>query len=151
MSVDQAYNFREINSQLSTSGLLSEEQLQSLAAENYEVVINLLPDHHEYAVTTESAIVEAQGLKYHYLPIEFDAPTLDELQQFCTLMKSAETQKKLVHCAANYRVSVFYGLYAFRHLDWSAEQARQFIAQLVDSKEYPVWHALIDDVLNNKA
>ena len=147
MAIDQAYNFREINPLLSTSGLPSEDQLQSLAAEHYEVVINLLPDHHEYAVKTEAQIVEAQGLRYYYLPIEFDSPTLDELQQFCKLMENTQTQKKLVHCAANYRVSVFYAL---THLDWPAVQARAFIATLLDSQEYPAWHSFINEFLDLK-
>ena len=149
MPVSEAFNFRAINDQLSTSGLLSEEQLQSLAADQYQVVINLLPDHHDYAVKNEAELVENQGLSYHYLPIEFDAPTLDELQQFCTLMNKVQAQKTLVHCAANYRVTAFYSLYMFIHHNWSAEQAKECIAEMVGTKEHPAWQSLTDGVLNN--
>ena len=51
--------------------------------------------------------------------------------------------RTLLHCAANFRVSAFYGLYAVKHLGWSVEQAEAFRAPIWESSDYPVWEAFI--------
>jgi hypothetical protein len=54
--------------------------------------------------------------------------------------------RTLVHCAANFRVSAFYGLYAMKHLGWSVEQAEAFRATIWDGSDYPVWEAFISQM-----
>jgi hypothetical protein len=51
--------------------------------------------------------------------------------------------RALVHCAANFRVSAFHGLYAMKHLGWSVERAEAFRAPIWDSSDDPVWEAFI--------
>ena len=60
MSTSEAFNFKKINEQGATSGLLSQDHLNALGREGYRAVINLLPQWHDYAVQDEQAIVEAQ-------------------------------------------------------------------------------------------
>ena len=147
MSVSQAYNFKSINPLVSTSGLLNEEQLGDLAAEGYEAMINLLPHDSEYAIADETEIVAAQGLEYIYIPVDFSAPTADDLQQFIGSLSGLSGKKVMIHCAANYRVSAFYAIYAHRQLGWSQVQARELIASIWDSSEYPAWSDFIDKQL----
>ena len=147
MSVSEAYNYRQVSDQLHTSGLLSEEQLQQLGGEGFSRVINLLPSHHDYAVKDEQALVEAQGIDYCYIPVEFDDPNDDNFAAFCAAMDSAGNDKLLVHCAANYRVSGFYAMYAHQSLGWTAEQARDFIAAIWNPAEYPEWDTFINGKL----
>ena len=66
MSVDQAYNFKQITSSVSTAGVLTNQQLEELRSEGYEVVICLLPSDSEYAINGERSIVEEQDIKYVY-------------------------------------------------------------------------------------
>src|SRR6188472_1237302 len=44
MSIEDSYNFRRIHERLTTSGLVSAEQLNDLQNEGYDAVINLLPE-----------------------------------------------------------------------------------------------------------
>ncbi len=147
MSVNQAYNFRSINPQLSTAGVMSPEQLAELRAEGYQAVINLLPHDSPYAIAGETGIVTGQGLDYTYIPVDFAAPTAEDFAQFEAAMQANGERKMMVHCAANYRVSAFYALYAVRQLGWSEAQAHEFIAATWDLAEHPVWEAFVADML----
>jgi protein tyrosine phosphatase (PTP) superfamily phosphohydrolase (DUF442 family) len=143
MRVSQAYNFRVIDEATSTSGLLSEEQLSVLRKDGYEAVINLLPHDNRHAVKNEQSIVAGQGVDYFYIPVNFEVPTEHDYADFVRAMKSCREKKVLIHCAANYRVSAFYAIYAFEYLGWSAEQAREHIASLWCPAEHPPWGQFI--------
>ena len=144
MSVNQAYNFKSINPSVSTAGVLTKRQLSELSSEGYEAVINLLPSDSEYATEHEPSIVEAQGLKYVYIPVDFTAPTESDYQQFTQAMSELSGEKIMLHCAANYRVTAFYSVYATQALGWSAEQARELISSIWDVSEFPVWEKFVE-------
>lgn len=150
MSVDQAYNFRKVSDNLSTSGLLSPEQLRALKSEGYEVVVNLLPEDSEYAIEGEAAIVREQGIVYEYVPVDFSAPTEQDYRAFETILSGLAARKVMLHCAANYRVSAFYSIYACLHQGWSVEQARDFMGTVWNVDEYPVWQAFVTTMLGAK-
>ena len=147
MPVSDAYNFKAVNDKLSTSGLLSPEQLGDLSGEGYQAVISLLPSDNEWAVPDEPAIVSAQGLDYGYIPVDFEAPSREDYQAFEQAMAANGEKKLLVHCAANYRVSAFYGVYAVKHLGWTTQQAYAFIAEIWNLEEYPVWQQFVNELL----
>lgn len=143
MSIDQAYNFRVIDETISTAGLLSEEQLSELRASGYETVINLLPYESEYSIKSEEPIVTGQGLDYRYIPVDFANPTEQDYSKFVDAMAASRGRKVLIHCAANYRVSAFYAMYAYENLGWSASQVRQHITSIWSPEENPPWDQFI--------
>jgi len=75
MSIDQAYNYRVVSGTVATAGVVTAEQLATLGGAGIEVVINLLPESSEYAVSNEREIVENQGIEYWYLPVDFCSAT----------------------------------------------------------------------------
>lgn len=151
MSTRDAFNYKPISDQVATSGLLSEEHLGALSAEGFTAVVNLLPQWHDYAVKDEQAIVEGQGVAYHYIPVDFDAPTESDYLDFEQALMEIADAKVLVHCAANYRVSAFYGIYAVRHLGWTQVQAHEHIASIWDLAEHPVWATFVTEMLADDA
>ncbi len=144
-SVEESYNFRRIDDRLTTSGLVSAEQLATLERDGYAAVINLLPDNNERAVHDEADIVADQGLDYVSIPVDFAAPTHADLERFCEAMDGLEGRKVHVHCAANYRVSAFYSLYALRQGRCTVEQADALVRDVWDPAEHPAWAAFIAD------
>jgi protein tyrosine phosphatase (PTP) superfamily phosphohydrolase (DUF442 family) len=150
MAVSDAYNFREIDGRLSTAGVLDETQLAELAAEGYQTVINLLPEDSPYAIAAERGIVESQGLGYAYIPVDFAAPKDSDYREFVAAMQAAADKKLMVHCAANYRVSAFYAMYAVEHLDWSPGHAWDFIGATWNIEEHPEWEAFVAKNLQKK-
>jgi protein tyrosine phosphatase (PTP) superfamily phosphohydrolase (DUF442 family) len=145
MTIEESYNFRRIHERLTTSGLVSAEQLGDLRRQDYDAVINLLPETHERAVADEAAIVRGQGLDYVYIPVDFEAPTHEDLEAFAHAMTGRSGQKVHVHCAANYRVSAFYSLYALRNGVCTPDEADQLVRDVWNPAEFPVWSAFITD------
>jgi uncharacterized protein (TIGR01244 family) len=145
MTIEDSYNFRHVSDQITTSGLVSEEQLADLQREGYRAVINLLPDSHEHAVGDEARIVSDQGLDYVYIPVDFDAPTHDDFVAFSDAMSARADEKVHVHCAANYRVSAFYGLYA-QSQGWCTEaEADALVHDVWNPADSPRWSEFIAD------
>jgi protein tyrosine phosphatase (PTP) superfamily phosphohydrolase (DUF442 family) len=60
--------------------------------------------------------------------------------------RSLEETRTLLHCAANFRVTAFYSLYAIKHLGWSEAQAETFRQSVWQGSDYPVWAQFIRDV-----
>ena len=143
MSIEQSYNFRRVDERLTTSGLVSPAQLRGLHGEGYEAVVNLLPDTFEHAVRDEERIVRDQGLDYVYIPVDFDAPTHADLEAFTEAMDARSHLKIHVHCAANFRVTAFYGLYAMRKGLCTEAEAMALIEGVWDPAEHPTWSAFI--------
>ncbi len=148
MGISGAFNFVEIKTGLTTSGLPTIEQLEGLSEEAYQVVINLLPDDSEYAVHGEAAAVASQGLAYHYIPVDYANPRYQDFTEFVSVMDAHEGERVHVHCAANYRVSVFYALYAHLKGIWDAAQMQKHMHSLMNPADYPPWPEFIEEVLS---
>jgi protein tyrosine phosphatase (PTP) superfamily phosphohydrolase (DUF442 family) len=121
--------------------------LRALRAQGYEVVVNLLPDTSEHAIPDERDAVESQGIEYIYIPVDFKQPTSSDFLKFSEALDRVNGKKVHVHCAANYRVSAFYSLYAVSRDLWSAEQAMEFIRSIWQPTEHPAWSDFIAGVL----
>lgn len=149
MSIDQAFNYREVSKSIAIAGLLQPEQLAELGAAGIDMVINLLPDSSEHAILGEKKIVEDQGIEYCYIPVDFAAPQLKDYEQFKEVMSRAGDKKLLIHCAANYRVSAFYSQYAQEIGVWDAIEAEQFVGSIWNPNDYPGWSEFLIAVKNS--
>jgi uncharacterized protein (TIGR01244 family) len=143
MAVEDSVNFRRVSGTITTSGTVTADDLASLREAGYEVVVNLNPDGDYGAVAEEADLVREQGLDYVYLPVDFGAPTHGDLEAFVRAMDDHEGETMHVHCAANYRVSAFYALYALGKGWWSAEQADAHVREIWDPADFPVWDAFL--------
>lgn len=142
MSTQEIYNFRPVNDLLITGGQPTEEQLKSAAAEGITTVINLATLGRT-ALADEAGLVRSLGMTYHHIPVEWDNPKESDFAAFEQVMQHPPLGKTLLHCAANFRVSAFYGLYAMKHLGWSESQADEFRAPIWEGGDYPIWETFI--------
>ena len=145
MSIDESYNFRRVDERLTTSGIVNVEQLNELRDEGYDAVINLKPDIEAEIGADEGAIVQDQGIAYTYIPVDFDAPTHADFEAFAAAMDAHAGEKVHVHCAANYRVTAFYSVYALERGLWTEDEAARFVRDVWDPSEFPAWQAFIAD------
>jgi uncharacterized protein (TIGR01244 family) len=144
--MSEILNFRAVDQSLATSGLPTEEQLRALADDGFEVVINLAPDNRPlYSLPGEAGIVASLGMDYIHIPVNFSAPTAEDLEKFCDAMDANASRKRFVHCAANKRVSVFVGLYRVLRLKWEREAAFDLVRGLWEPDA--VWQAFIEKTL----
>jgi len=148
-SIEDSVNFRRIDDRLTTSGVVGTDRLDALSSQGYAAVINLLPDSSEHAIANERGIVESQRLEYIHIPVDFTHPTRSDFKRFSDAMERLSGKKVHVHCAANYRVSAFYSLYAARHGLWSEDQAMAFINSVWQPIDYPAWPEFIAEILGD--
>lgn len=146
MSTREIYNYRKIDKQIITGGQPTEEQLRAAAGEGFRTVINLAPIDPRYSLDDEPGLVQSLGMAYHHLPVDWDNPTASDFAAFEQLLHAQRAERTLIHCAANFRVTAFYSLYAQKHLGWSAPQANEFRASIWQGSDYPVWEAFIKNM-----
>ena len=143
MSTSDIYNYLKVNERVITAGQPTEEQLRAAAAEGITCVINLVPSENQSALANEGAIVQALGMKYQHIPVDWAAPKDDDFAAFDAALHATADDKVLIHCAANFRVTAFYSLFALKHLGWTADQAAEFRSIIWQGSDYPVWEAFI--------
>jgi len=105
--VDSVVNYVQLTGRIATSGQPRREQFIDIAKESYVAVINLAMVDSNHAVHDEAAIVTGLRVRYYHIPVPFDAPNVDQLREFLSVMRSLEGQKVWVHCVRNWRASVF--------------------------------------------
>ncbi len=143
MSTREIYNVLEVSDTLITGGQPTADQLRDAAAEGFTAVINLATTNPPYSLDGEGDLVESLGLEYVHIPVDWSNPTDADFADFEAAMNQLAGEKVLIHCAANFRVTAFYGLYARKHLGWTDEQAGAFRAQIWAGSDYPIWEAFI--------
>ena len=143
MSTQEIYNYRPVNEALITGGQPTEDQLKAAADEGITTVINLATLNSSTALADEAGLVRSLGMTYHHIPVEWENPKETDFAAFDQIMQQSSLGKTLLHCAANYRVTAFYSLYALKHLGWSEGQADEFRATIWQGSDNPIWEAFI--------
>jgi uncharacterized protein (TIGR01244 family) len=146
-SITEARNFRSLDDeQLLTAGQPNEDQLEDAALLGVKVVINLaLHDDPRYSLHDEAGSVRSLGMHYVHIPVQFSEPTENNLRVFFDAMDAHKGEKVLVHCAANYRVTAFVGLYRVIREGWTREQAFEPMRSVWEPNE--VWKTFIAKAL----
>lgn len=149
MSTSDIYNYIKVNDQLITGGQPTADQLIEAASEGFATVINLATVDPRYSLEDEAGLVDSLGMLYYHIPVEWENPKEADFTAFEEILAHLPPGKTLIHCAANYRVTAFYSLYAQKHLGWSPEQAEHFRAQIWREGNHPVWEGFIKTIQKN--
>ena len=121
---EDIYNWRRLDSRLTTSGQPTEAQLHAIAALGVDCVVNLGLHSHPKALPDETASVAALGIQYVHQPVDFQNPTVEDLTRFCDLMDRLDGRTIHVHCIANWRASAFLYRWRIDRLGWNEAQGR---------------------------
>jgi protein tyrosine phosphatase (PTP) superfamily phosphohydrolase (DUF442 family) len=141
MALAEIRNFEDVDERLGTAGQPTEAQLGDVAGAGYQAVVNLGLLDPKYCLANEAASVGALGLGYRHIPVQFDAPAVEDFQAFAATMDEWKGKKVFVHCAANYRASAFLALYGELRLGWTRERADALAGKLW--KPNDTWRAFI--------
>ena len=132
-------NFLPLSDKLLSSGMPTDGQVDELAKDGVNLVINLAPFDPQQDLHDEGDRVHAAGMDYLNIPVEWHAPTRANLDAFMQAMESNRDRKVLVHCRANYRATGFIALYRVLKLGWKPEEAFQDLRRIWNPEDYPVW------------
>lgn len=123
-------NFHQINGTLATSGQPTEEDFTEISNLGYKTIINLALTTSDNAIINEGDIVLNNHMTYVHIPIQWDNPTIEQFDLFCSILNLKKGNKVWVHCAFNMRVSAFVYLYNILHNELSQEQAEKHLHQI---------------------
>jgi len=147
MSTQEILNYRKVNDELILGGQPREDQLRSAAQDGFTTVINLATINPRYSLKDEPGLVRSLGMSYYHIPVEWENPTQADFESFEKIFKNLPAAgKTLIHCAANFRVTAFYALYAFKNLGWSEEQANDFRLSIWKGSDYPIWEKFLSEM-----
>ncbi len=142
--LEEIRNFRPLTDKLLTGGMPTAEQLRSASQAGVQVVINLAPFEPERDLAGEDALAESLGMRYINIPVDWQAPTRRNLDDFFQAMDANRDRKVLVHCRANYRASGFVALYRILRLGWSRAEAFPDMLRIWNPDEHPIWKGFIE-------
>ena len=142
MAIENIKNFVSLSEHLVTAGQPSEQQVEDLARAGFEVVVNLGLLDPRYCLADEAGLAHSLGMTYHHIPVDFNAPRFEDLNQFFDVMDGSRGKKVFVHCAANYRVSSFVALYGQARLGWSVDQANSHIKRVWEPND--TWREFVE-------
>jgi protein tyrosine phosphatase (PTP) superfamily phosphohydrolase (DUF442 family) len=100
-------NYYEYSPSLVSSGQPARDQFKNIAEAGVDHVINLAPKHSPDAILNEREIVEALGMGYSHIPIDWDDPTVSDLKKYFSVITANPDKTILVHCWLNARASAF--------------------------------------------
>ena len=109
--MNKILNYVKINELISTSGQPKIEELELIANEGFEVIINLAMPTTSNALENEDKIVSSLNMSYIHIPVDFENPKLSDLKLFLNILQALGANKVWIHCAKNYRVSAFMYVY----------------------------------------
>ena len=146
MSTQDIYNYIKVDDRTVTAGQPTEDQLRSASAEGFVTVINLGLLDPRYALGDEAGFVQSCGMAYHHIPVDWENPSEADFAAFERVMGALPEGKTLIHCAANFRVTAFYSLYAQKHLGWSEERSDAFRARMWQGRDNPAWDRFVASI-----
>ena len=148
--MNDIYNYLQLNENLSSSGMPTAEQMKEVADAGVNVVINLALRTSPKALADEDKIVESLGMEYIHIPVEWDNPTQQNLQDFFNAMDAHKSQKLHVHCQANYRATAFIMLYRVLREGWKSDDAIPIMEKIWNPEDFPIWQKFIEENLSSK-
>ncbi len=141
---EKPINDHQSTDNIATSGQPDRAQIHAIADDGYEVVINLAMHDSENALPDEGSLVASLGMHYINIPVPFDEPTPEHLQEFIGMMEVLKNRRVWVHCAVNARVSAFMYHYLTKAKGMSDEQASSPLMVKWRPKMDDVWQEFME-------
>jgi protein tyrosine phosphatase (PTP) superfamily phosphohydrolase (DUF442 family) len=123
-------NYLALSSHLLTGGSPTLADLADLRAQGVEVVINLALATYPNSIPDEAAEVAKLGMQYIHIPVIWENPTPENLQDFFAAYERCAGQITFIHCVMNMRVSAFVYLYRVLRQSADPQEAYYDMAQI---------------------
>ena len=146
----EIYNYLYLTDKLSSSGMPNAEQVQAIAQAGVQAVINLATGNSQGALQNEQELVESQGMTYIHIPVEWDRPTRQNLDDFMNAMDAHRDERVLVHCQANFRATGFVALYRILRLGWGKDVAFSDLRKIWNPEKFPIWQKFVEENLGQE-
>src|SRR6476469_4814170 len=130
-------NFLRVNADFCTGGQPRLEHFAQLKAEGVRTVLNLRQPGEHRAAEEQDAVQKA-GLKYFNIPVEYQHPVPEQVDEFLKITDDPANRPMFIHCTAAIRVGAFWMIRRVLRDGWKIEDA-QAEAEKVGLRESPHW------------
>ena len=136
-------NYFQMTELVATSGQPSKEQFGDIAEAGFDAVVNLAMTTGDNALLDEGSIVAGLGMTYIHIPVPWEAPTRDHLNQYLSVMKALEPRRVWVHCVVNARVSAFNYHYLKNRLELTEASCRSPLLEQWEPQMEEQWKSFL--------
>src|SRR5258706_11095891 len=117
-------SYRRLAPRLGSAGQPDAAGIQAIARAGFTHLINLALPTSPGALANESELAARAGLAYLHLPIDFEAPELEQAARLFDALAARLAEPVMVHCAKNLRVSSLLSAYRMVQLGVPSREAR---------------------------
>lgn len=140
------HNYIKINDRISTSGQPKAEDFAEIARQGFQTVINLALPTSDHAIADEGSLVTRTGMNYVHIPVNWEAPRIEQFRKFADVLRQDEDEKIWVHCVVNMRVSCFMYLYHCKVKRMPEAEARALMNRIWDPGKFEQWKRFVEEV-----
>jgi uncharacterized protein (TIGR01244 family) len=101
--------FLQVTPEFCTGGQPRVEHYATLKAKGVKTVLNLRQPS-EHRADEEKELVEAQGMKYFNIPVNYREPAAADVDMFLKITDDPANRPMFVHCTAAIRVGAFWAI-----------------------------------------
>lgn len=146
MDVSTIFNYCKVTDAISMGGQPTTNQFKLIKNAGKDVVIQLVVKEASYSPKDEAYHVREAGLEYEVMDISFVNPTINDVDDFMSIMQKHAGKNIYVHCAVGYCTSGLLSIYLMEMHNMTFEQAKENV--LADWQPNPIWSDLIRQVAN---
>jgi protein tyrosine phosphatase (PTP) superfamily phosphohydrolase (DUF442 family) len=136
-------NYFQMTELVATSGQPTKEQFAEIAEAGFDAVVNLAMTTGENALLDEGSVIAGLGMTYIHIPVPWEAPTTDHLNQYLSVMKALEPKRVWVHCVVNARVSAFNYHYLKNRVELTEKSCRSPLLEKWEPQMEDQWKAFL--------
>lgn len=140
-----ALNFVENAPGMSSAGMPTRAQFERVAKAGFGIVVNLVPAGAMGSHDDESDLVVRHGMRYHHVPVDFEAPGPAHYEQIAAILRQAGDARVFLHCQLNMRASSFVFLYRVIELGEDPDVAFRDVSRIWAPS--PPWARFMRDML----
>lgn len=139
-SIRKLKNYVPISEKLHTCGQITGESLDVLKKEGVEAIISVNAEEFG-AIESLKRQAQGQGISFVNVPVSWENPTIESLENFFEAMDKYKEVELLVHCQLNWRASAFVYLYRTIRLKESKKEAAKALKKIWNPEKYEAWDA----------
>lgn len=144
--------FHSYSPTLAISGQPKRGQFSGVAKAGYRAVVNVASnDSNPDVIREEKQLVEAAGMEYHYIPLNWERPDPAQVVAAAKLLRQLEGTPTLIHCYVGSRASLVAYLYRVTYSGAPEVEERATLTRLwslnrgYEFQNSPQWQFALED------
>ncbi len=142
-SIRRLKNYVPISEKLHTCGQITGDALDVLKEEGVKAIISVNAEDFG-AIESLKRQARGQGISFVNVPVSWDEPTIESLEDFFEAMDKYKEVEILVHCQLNWRASAFVYLYRTIRLKEPKKEASKALKKIWNPEKYEAWDAFFE-------